>query len=109
MKDNHSPLHTPLPWNIGKKACYDLTIWGHNRKTIPVALVPKGGRISEERDANAAYIVKACNAHPKLVKALKTLIDGEKLGCQYAEALALLASLGELEPKEDADDPATVA
>ncbi|MGZ8286122.1 MAG: hypothetical protein ACXW27_09020 [Allosphingosinicella sp.] len=53
-----SSLTTPGPWRQ-KLAGYGIEIFGADRPHIPVAVVEKGGRISEERDANANLIAAA--------------------------------------------------
>lgn len=84
--------HTPLPWrleNIGAGT----TAWG---------VVSESGRVVVEHDfineANAAFIVTACNAHADLLEAAKAVLanpgchDGDC--CDYARAN--VAAIGRL-------------
>ena len=91
---------TPLPWAVNRCGIYDgdgglLSATGDD-DTAP-----------EDQLANAAYIVHACNAYPRLVEALRNgiedscpplpknhraLSDGPKW---VVEARALLRELGE--------------
>lgn len=67
--------HTPLPWSTNGTFVWitsDNTEIGKRGEDL--AFVPAGEN-STEREANAAYIVKACNAFPDLVEALKELLD----------------------------------
>lgn len=57
-------------------------------------------RVLDERSKqDAAYIVHAANAYPKLVEALRTLIDADREGAlcndQFAAAIDTLRELGE--------------
>jgi len=55
--------HTPTPWDL---------------QTLRVSLVPVmirvNGYIKETAEANAAFIVRAVNAHDELVKALRDML-----------------------------------
>lgn len=64
--------HTPLPWAFSP--------W-HIEEGPPAVRAPAGYLVTTTAsDADAAYIVKACNAFPDLVKALEAIkqatIDG---------------------------------
>jgi hypothetical protein len=53
----------------------------------------------EERNANAAYIVRACNAHEELVKALEGLLAGPNWpGAQMTARNALALASGKEQP-----------
>jgi hypothetical protein len=85
------PKHTPTPWLAEGKTVYALNENGTNRFS---ALVQAGFEFDgrrykmpaspEEIEANAAFIVRACNSHDALVKVAKNLRDylgeGRKLG-----------------------------
>ena len=56
--------HTPRPWTISERR----SIGSEYVITAPGAII---GRICSE--ANARFVVRACNAHDELLDALKTL------------------------------------
>ena len=58
--------HTPLPWKAGGKF-----VTGHDGHIC--SMRPIDTRPATQDSANARYIVTACNAHPKLVAALKEI------------------------------------
>jgi queuine/archaeosine tRNA-ribosyltransferase len=65
--------HTHTPWTLGKG-----TVRIRNAENVLVAECYTTGNsirypIKEEREANAEFIVHACNAHAKLVEALKDI------------------------------------
>ena len=65
--------HTPGPWTVNKYS----QIITPTREVLLVSGValPSGNHPKiEEADANAAYIVRACNAHEELVTALKIAV-----------------------------------
>jgi hypothetical protein len=65
--------HTPGPWKIGTNPKY-VEIWGGTRMNASPILASLE---CEPRDANAAFIVTACNEHAALrrrVVALETII-----------------------------------
>lgn len=53
-----TPEHTPGPWK-SKVDGFGISVFAESRPHIAVAIVGKGGRISEERDANARLICAA--------------------------------------------------
>ena len=67
-----------LPWTVGDKS-----IFSSNFEDILFIPIETGARtrlqrdiawvVEDNRDANAAYIVQACNAYPALVSALTEL------------------------------------
>jgi hypothetical protein len=64
--DQISPL--PLPWHIGPHYRFDVES-AHGR-------VASGcPEFSPQSEANAEYIVTACNAYPDLLAALKSCVD----------------------------------
>lgn len=81
--------HTPIPWFVnGPSNIYAKTIPTERRangELIPpldkcVAQAVLGWGISEdEREANAAYIVRACNHHEELAGALKELLSAYRV------------------------------
>jgi hypothetical protein len=87
--------HTETPWTLGKG-----TVRIRNAENVLVAeCYTTGNSIrypgKEEREANAEFIVRACNSHAKLVEALKAIAGNS--GCQDTKdiANAALSELGE--------------
>ena len=81
---------TPLPWKVDEN------------NELPPAVIEDtedGIGVCEEMNAqDAAYIVAACNAYPKLVAALReiaNLPDGDFYDCPLGKVRLLLRSLGE--------------
>lgn len=67
--------HTPTPWSYRKNSTfYDISGsggFGHIADTCASsATVPFNGRSIELGEANAEFIVRACNAHDALVEAV---------------------------------------
>lgn len=56
---------TPLPWH--RSSSCDISDFASN------AVAETYGRYAEDAEANAAYIVLACNSLPKLVQALQQI------------------------------------
>lgn len=55
--------HTPAPWNLGKvKKSHALFIEAPSRDICQMV-----GPVDKRREANAEFIVRACNAHEELV------------------------------------------
>jgi hypothetical protein len=67
-ENNMKSKHTPTPWKEDHQG--GLYIEGKNGEYI-AEVESEGGR--EEQFANAAFIVRACNAHDALVEALQEL------------------------------------
>ena len=65
--------HTPTPWAIFKAGI------GEENGDGIASLWREG----EEREANAALIVRAVNSHDELVKALKSLVEAVVNGTVY--------------------------
>jgi len=96
-----SGQHTPTPWVqnfttvVASHGAFG-THWSQEPEIATCVLLP----IKGAAHANAAFIVRACNAHDALVSVVKDLIQiadahvGEKF-CR--EARKLLESLGEVE------------
>lgn len=58
--------HTPGPWHVNGQ-------WIDNYDSEPVCHLPPDATY-KNRDANAAFIVRACNSHDALVEALENLL-----------------------------------
>ena len=70
--------HTPTPWRANESAfsangMTELHI-GTPELTACVVYVDKAAPYAATQEANAAYIVKACNSHAQLVAALEDLL-----------------------------------
>ena len=70
---------TPLPWKLG--APDSAVVIGADGKEVAYTFTP---RDCEEQDANAEYIVRACNSHNELYIALKI---AHKLLTKFASAV----------------------
>ena len=80
--------HTPGPWAAVRNATYwEFGNYNHNHGQIGDCCVSnwlydeEGNPISQEEagkiaEANAEFIVRACNAHYELLEALEGLING---------------------------------
>jgi len=74
-------LHTPTPWAVQENGFKTQFIYGSDatQKKSPMGvayneLVAGGDHPSTLNAANAAFIVKACNSHDALVKALTDMV-----------------------------------
>ena len=94
---------TPLPWIANGDEDHDFIIGGNPQEILADCSI---GRVRPIEDkTNAAYIVAAANAYPRLVQALKALVEAEEiygdqesvaLNAVWLPAAALLRDLGEL-------------
>ena len=80
---NAGATHTPTPWRANESVfsangMTELHI-GTPEMTACVVYVDKAAPYAATQEANAAYIVKACNSHAQLVAALRTAATA--LGC----------------------------
>lgn len=62
------PMHTPLRWVQGQDGTSVISASGHD-------VAKCYGDTIEEAKANAVFIVRACNNHQRLVKALQDTRD----------------------------------
>lgn len=91
--------HTPTPWHTYERNPCAI---GAGPKESPLHLLSimrQAGATEEQdaqQDANAAFIVRACNSHDALVAALKTIACEHYESAQYARdvARAALAKAG---------------
>lgn len=74
--------NTALPWKIGSKIagkhiskCIDHIVIEQSGDTPKYVACTLGYNSTEERDANAALIVRAVNSHEALVEACKSVLD----------------------------------
>ena len=68
--------HTKLPWRIERVSRFgEYDVLGANGEQVAACYITDGADEPEEypSEANAAFIVKSCNAHDTLVKALNDL------------------------------------
>lgn len=95
---NQKTGHTPTPWGFGdlekgsKRPMWEHIVDSHGTQisTVMQSIVRGcqviGPETQEEAEANAAFIVRACNAHEALVAALKALItDAEAMDKRLLE------------------------
>lgn len=72
--------HTALPWELGRTIGGYIDIDALDGPIPWTALarvvVEVDGKRSDEGEANAAFIVRACNSHYQLVKALRRNLEG---------------------------------
>ena len=78
------PQHTPTPWVATYRKHVD-EWWIGAKNTDAVLKLPisqmtcaikaMSGNSQQEAAANAAFIVRACNAHAALVQALENIVD----------------------------------
>ena len=84
--------HTPLPWVIDSE-------WAHTITTPGGMTIAKAESNREEWQANAEYIVRACNSYPDLLDACKAVLAFGKglaltgLGDERAHGPVLLSKL----------------
>ena len=86
---------TALPWHLGIKQAEQI-VYNEKGWAIANATVYHGHTEREETKANAAYIVHASNAYPRLVAMLGTVIrTADQRNEKVKHARALLRELGE--------------
>lgn len=80
------------PWHTILKGAVDIT---HNKQPHEIACDKYSALPKEENEANAEFIVKACNNHYQLLEALKKIrdIDGN---IPTEHAAALFASMNRI-------------
>lgn len=61
--------HTPTPWTYIASNCSNFVHIETDTDHSTIATLAKGTK--SQKEANAAFIVRACNAHELLVEALK--------------------------------------
>ncbi len=79
QKGRHT-AHTPVPWRVGIRDELDNTLSIDAGRVGPKAnfvarVLPQPFYTQGEQDANAAFIVQACNAHEALVEVCEGLLD----------------------------------
>lgn len=89
-----TPKHTPTPWTVNFKGSADIVAdFGGNDIAIATIDGPKDKThhlIHEEHQANAAFIVRACNAHDALVGACKYVSKRLAAGDPVGNSLEVL-------------------
>lgn len=104
-KGNHSTpevKHTPLPWNAhsnNNDDYIDIDSSGTRITSIPLVSVLD----NEESEANAAFIVKACNSHYTLLEALKEMVNEYEIFADVPE------DYKELKGSDGGENPRTLA
>lgn len=77
-KPEAKPTHTPTPWRISECTNGDIYIGGHE---WAAKMVDKVDFTTMPKEANAAFIVRAVNAHEELVQTAKEMqVELKKLG-----------------------------
>jgi hypothetical protein len=93
-----SPQHTPTPWKVGRNLDHGLAIFTDQPTIRELVAAFKNGTVSE---ADAAFILRACNVHEQLFTALDELIQAidqgdsisaEEFGESLTEARSALAA-----------------
>lgn len=68
--------HTPTPWHTGSTINTELVMgFRDNVEVVISESDPEIDMPLDEASANAAFIVKACNSHDALVKALNGMVE----------------------------------
>lgn len=77
QKGEDMSKHTPTPWSIGitNNGADHINVW---MGIVHVASVMKFVPTGESAEANAEFIVRACNSHDELVEALEAQEAAEK-------------------------------
>jgi hypothetical protein len=104
--------HSPTPWQDNDAGLIYGQVSGDDDEAPFVADVcnnPGSGEYTEQEQANAAFIVRACNAHSELLAALQSLvamIDPYSLDKQGREARAnALRAIWKATPQRATDRP----
>lgn len=84
MTTPDTTAHTPLPWVTGKGIAFACSIYS-GTTNLAFARQDHGRIDATTAEANAAFIVRACNSHYLLVEALNDLAS---LICEVAPAYA---------------------
>lgn len=91
--------HTPTPWNFGTTAPHQrIILGGDNRRyicNVQIHQTPRANGLldEDEREANAAFIVRACNAHDELLAVCKEIEDASVYWSEYDVPLGILHRL----------------
>lgn len=86
--------HTPTPWSLDGVEWIDTEAGGYRFRRLSswdqtIALV-QVDEDDEEQQANAEFIVRACNSHQDLMEALRSIADasdGTEIGTSELRAL----------------------
>lgn len=73
----NQPKHTPGPWQVNKKVktSVETAIDGQGINLIADCSDCDGERLRTEDEANAQFIVRACNSHYILLEACKFMLS----------------------------------
>ena len=89
--------HTPTPWELSEKenfmGSWEILDGDNSDNTIAMTSYRLGTTDEEKQKANAEFIVRACNSHDELVKALKEIASYsphccEDCPCDYLRQVA---------------------
>ena len=82
--------HSELPWKVEKIKIEERDILIIQSEKYNICSI--AGRLSKEAEANAAFIVRACNNHEKLVIACKMALDALQAQGIYEDCIKYLQS-----------------
>lgn len=72
MSTENNTQHTPAPWREGTRGPNNCPIIG--ARGLMIAMLTTGIDFQDEADANASFIVRACNNHDQLIFNLTMLL-----------------------------------
>ena len=72
--------HTPTPWQTAKSGYTGSEVYGCDSDGLVIFHTLEINRALPVQEANAQFIVRACNSHQDLIRIIKTAI------CHIAEA-----------------------
>lgn len=86
-------MHTPLPWRWDERLNLILDETGEAIAENILLTHPKGYVVvnDPERQANAQYIITACNHHERLVQALEMMVEASNV--KEIDPLVMFASI----------------
>lgn len=67
--------HTPLPWEQGNAGNGQITVHDMTYLNRHIAYMPMDSMPEGEQEANAAFIVRACNSHYDLIRQRDELLE----------------------------------
>lgn len=67
--------HTPTPFEVSR---FQTKLYISDKFQNIAEIMPLHSRITEIEEANAAFIVRACNCHDELVAACKSILDKDR-------------------------------
>lgn len=101
--------HTPTPYHVGEGKA-SIIIYDSRGNAIADAKTFHGKHEDGQAEANAAFIVRACNSHAELLEALETLLKQydilldeltEEEFSGYPEVIAARAALAKAKGEQE--------